>query len=253
MQDTGENVLLDNDRTEAAVEFMAKLYRTSMTPEVFKWEAVSNNRALIAGKASYILNSISAYRGAQKTQPEIAKDIFFVSALGGPGGTRWASGHVIYDYIIPKHARSVEAAKEFLLALVASYDQAMYSSELYNSPAFFNAPVPTGPRGYTEVRGAKTLRDLHERWFDRDPFALPGEAPDKLRVLKSALEWSTTVGHPGPASPAVGEVFETFVLPNMMANTVRGENPSAAVARARILTKGIFEKWRAKGLVGGAR
>lgn len=35
------------------------------------------------------------------------------------------------------------------------------------------------------VRDARTLRDLHER-----SFALPGEAPDKLRVLESAPEWS---------------------------------------------------------------
>ena len=34
---------------------MAKLFKESMVPEVFAWTAVSNNQALIAGKASYIL------------------------------------------------------------------------------------------------------------------------------------------------------------------------------------------------------
>ena len=41
---------------------------------------------LVAGRASYILNSISAYRTAQKDQPEVGADIFFRSPLVGPGG-----------------------------------------------------------------------------------------------------------------------------------------------------------------------
>ncbi len=61
------------------------------------------------------------------------------------------------------------------------------------------------------------------------------------------------MGHPGPASPAVGEVFGTFVLPNMMANAVRGLNPKTAIEQAETLIKVIYEKWRKKGLVGGTR
>ncbi|AQV02480.1 hypothetical protein B2D07_18040 [Desulfococcus multivorans] len=73
----------------------------SMTPEVFAWVPVSNNQALIAGKAAYILNSLSAYRSAQKEVPEIARDVLFVPALKGPRGTRWACEHLVYNYIIP--------------------------------------------------------------------------------------------------------------------------------------------------------
>ena len=251
VQDAGENVILNNERTIEAVQFMTKLYEAAMTPEVFAWAPASNNRALIAGKASYILNSVSAYRSGQKTVPEIAKDVFFVPALRGPRGTRWASEHVIYNYIIPKYSRNADTAKKFMLALVENYDQAMYYSELYNSPAFFDAPVPKGDRGYARIRGAKKMLDLHNAWFDKDPFALPGEATGKLQPLKDAMNWSTNVGHPGPASPAIGEVFGTFVVPNMMANAARGMNPQTAVEQAETLTKAIFEKWRKKGLVGG--
>jgi multiple sugar transport system substrate-binding protein len=251
VQDENENVILNNERTIEAVSFMARLFKTAMTPEVFAWEAASNNRALIAGKASYILNSISAYRSAQKKRPEIARDVYFVPPLKGPRGTRWTSEHVIYNYIIPKYSKNADLAKEFLLHLVANYDQAMYYSELYNSPAFFDAPVPSGNRGYPRVSGAKKLRDLHNAWFERDPFALPGEATDKLKVLRDAEKWSTNVGHPGPASPAIGEVFGTFVIPNMMANAARGMKPKVAVAQAETLVKTIFAKWRKKGLVGG--
>lgn len=254
VQDKNQNVIINNDKTIAAVEYMAKLFKEAMTPEVFAWGAASNNRLLIAGKASYILNSISAYRSGQKTKPEVAKDVFFVPPLKGPRGTAWASEHVVYNYVVPEYAKkNADTAQAFLLALVENYDQAMYNSELYNSPAFFNAKVPKGDRGYDKVKRARRMRDLHNAWFDNDPFALPGEATDKLKVLKDAEKWSTSIGHPGPASPAIGEVFGTFVVPNMMANAARGMKPPVAVAQAETLIKTVFEKWRAKGLVGGSR
>lgn len=253
VQDEKENVVLSHKNTIEAVAYMARLFKEAMTPEVFAWSAVSNNQALIAGRASYILNSISAYRSAQKQVPEIAKDVYFTPALKGPRGTRWACEHVVYNYIIPKYSKNEDTAKRFLLALIENYDQAMYNSELYTSPAFFDAPIPKGDRGYPNVNGAKTLRDLHNAWFDDDPFALPGEAKGKLKPLKDAEKWSTNVGHPGPTNPAIGEVFATFVLSNMMANAARGMKPELAVQQAELLAKAIFAKWRKKGLVGGKR
>jgi multiple sugar transport system substrate-binding protein len=253
VQDARENVVLDNPKTVEAVNYMKRLYAEAMVPEVFSWTAVSNNQALIAGRAAYILNSISAYRSAQKQVPEIARDIYFTPALKGPRGTGLHCEHVIYEYVIPLYSRNVETAKKFLLHLVENYDQAMYNSELYNSPAFFDAAVPKGKRGYPPVAGAKRLRDLHNAWFSDDPFALPGEAKGKLAVLKDAETWSTNVGHPGPANPAEGEIFSTFVVPNMFASAAQGGGAEEAVATAAGQARAIFEKWRGKKLVGGMR
>ena len=61
------------------------------------------------------------------------------------------------------------------------------------------------------------------------------------------------MGHPGPTNPAIGEVFSTFVLSNMMANAARGMKPELAVEQAELLAKSIFAKWRKKGLVGGKK
>ncbi len=250
-QDKNENVVIHNPRTVEAVEFMTRLFKAAMTPEIFSWSAVSNNQALIAGRASYILNSISAYRSAQEQVPEIAKDIFFVPALKGPTGTRWSSEHVIYIYVIPKYSKNADTAKQFMLALLESYDRAIYASKLYNSPAFFDTPVPSGSRGYAPIGGAKTLLDLSNAWFDDDPFRLEGEAKGKLRVLKDGLQWTTNVGHPGPANPAVGEIFSTFILPNMMASAAQGMKASEAVDQAESQIRTIFTNWRQRGLVGG--
>ena len=250
-QDAEERVSLDNKRTVEAVKYMKDLYDKTLTPEVFAWTPASNNQALIAGRASYILNSISAYRSAQQDVPEIAKDVYLTAALKGPRGTAWASEHVIYVSVIPKFAAAnADLAKQFLLDLVANYDRAMWESELYATPSYFNASVPRGDRGYPEVKGAKTMRDVFHAWFESDPFVLPGEAKGKLIPLMDAEKWSANVGYPGPASPAEGEIFGTFVIPNMFARVAQGkQTPEESVKQAAAECEKIFEKWRAQGLM----
>ncbi len=252
IQDENSNVILDNKKTVEAVKYMTELYQKTLTPEVFGWTAASNNQLLIAGKASYILNSVSAYRSAQKDVPEVAKDIFFTPALKGPRGTGWACEHVIYVTVIPKFsAKNADIAKKFLLDRVANYDRAMWESQLYNSPSYFNAPVLTGDRGYPAVAHAKHMRDLHNAWFAKDPFALPGERTDKLLTLKDAEKWSTNVGYPGTSNPAEGEIFGTFVLPGMFARVAQGKQTAEeSVKQTAEQCKVIFDKWRAKGLIG---
>ncbi len=255
IQDENSNVVLDNKNTVEAVKYMTDLYQKTLTPEVFGWTAASNNQLLIAGKASYILNSVSAYRSAQKDVPEVAKDIFFTPALKGPRGTAWACEHVIYVTVIPRFAeKNADLAKRFLLDRVANYDRAIWESKLYNSPSFFNSTVPTGERGYPAVHNAKHLRDLHNAWFAKDPFALPGERTDKLLPLKEAEKWSTNVGFPGTANPAEGEIFGTFVLPGMFARVAQGKQTAEeSVKQAHEQCKVIFDKWRAQGLIGGKK
>ena len=257
IQDEWDDVVLDQGvfkrRAVEAVKYMTELFHKAMTPEIFSWNAASNNQALIAGKASYIVNSISAYRSAQDTKPDIAKDVFFTGPLAGPNGTRWANVHVLYNYIIPKFAKAREdTAKQFIKYLAENYDQAMYNSKLYNSPSFFDTAVPKGNRGYAAIAGATRLLDLNNAWFADDPFRLQGEAHGKLKPLLGATSWTTNLGHPGYSNPAAGEVFNTFVLPNMMAKAARGSlTPEAAVEDAARQIRHIYEGWRKRGLIGG--
>lgn len=233
VQDENENVVINSDQTVAAAEFMKKLYEQTMTQEVFAWNPASNNQGLISGQLSYILNSISAWRTAQEANPEVADDVLFVSALQGPAA-KLAAQHVMYNWIVPSHARNVDAAKEFLLHYTTNFEQACYESQLYDFPAWRDR-VPR-----------------LDEWLSNDPFG--ANPPDKLAVLKDAVSWSTNVGHRGPANTAIGEVFATFIIPNMMAKAARGElSPMAAVAEAEAQIKPIFDKWRARGLIGGGR
>jgi maltose-binding protein MalE len=230
-QDENENVAINSDATVEAVAYMKKLFEQAMTDEVFAWNAASNNQGLISGELSYILNSISGYRTSQQSNPEVGADTAFVSALKGPK-TALVTSHVMYNWITPKYSKNVDAAKEFLLHYTENYAQATDASKLYDFPAF------------------KDRAPKLNQWLDKDPF---GSKPaNLLDVLKDATSWSTNVGHPGPSNTAIGEVFGTFVIPNMFAAAARGKkSPQQAVADAEAQMKPIFAKWKKRGLIGG--
>ncbi|MDP8959165.1 MAG: extracellular solute-binding protein [Actinomycetota bacterium] len=231
IQDENENVTINSPETLEAVEFMRDLFQGAMTDEVFAWNPASNNQGLISGELSYILNSISAYRTAQEANPEVAQDVFFVPALQGPA-EQWAAQHVMYNWIVPQHAGNIDAAKEFLLHYTENFALATWHSQLYDFPAF-----------------GERVPNL-EQWLDSDPFG--SQPADKLAVLKDATDWSTNIGHPGPASPAIGEVFNSFIIPNMLGRVARGEQEAQqAIEQAESQINSIFENWREQGLVGG--
>jgi multiple sugar transport system substrate-binding protein len=210
---------------------MAKLFRQTMTDEVFSWNAASNNQGLVAGKLSYILNSISAWRTAQGTSPDVADDTLFVRPLKGPVAAL-AAPHVMYNWVIPAYAKGADAAQELLLHYTANFAAATYASKLYDLSAW----PPLTPK----VDG----------WLGADPFG--AKPADKLSVLRDAVSWTRNMGYPGPASPAIGEVLSTFVLPNMLARAARGDaSPQQAVTDAHRQIEPIFAKWRSQGLVGG--
>ena len=234
VQDKSEKVVLDSPETVAAVEFMTRLYQQAMTPEVFSWNAASNNQGLVAGKLSYILNSISAWRTAQGVNPQVADDVFFTTALKGPADAR-AAQHVLYNYVVPKHAKNPDAAKEFLLHYTANWALATYHSKLYDFPSWPKLAPKLGT------------------WLAKDPFgAKPADKLAFLGDVDQAAQWSASIGHPGPSSPAIGEILGTYVIPNMFARAARGRmSPEETVKVAHTECEKIFGRWRQRGLVGG--
>ena len=231
IQDENENVIINSDATVAAVEYMNELFNNAMTPEIFAWNAASNNQGINSGELSYILNSISAYRTAQDEGLEVADDIWFSPALEGPE-TALVASHVMYNWLIPDFPDvNVAAAQEFLLHYTENLAPVAWHSKLYDFPAF-----------------PERVPDL-DAWLDDDPFG--SNPPDKLVVLKDSLDWATNVGHPGPANPAVGQIFGESIIPVMFAEAAQGtKTPAEAVADAEAQINAIFDNWRDQGLVG---
>jgi multiple sugar transport system substrate-binding protein len=222
VQDAEGRPALQSKETIAALEFMRALYKESMTPEVFTWDPASNNRMMLAGRASYVCNAISVTRTAEKENPELAKKIGLVPALQGPA-RRITAEHVMNCYVIWKFAENIDGAKQFLVDLVDVFPKVFQESEFYNFPCY-----PT------------TVPNL-DQLLANDPKADP---PGKYTALSGVLEWATNVGYPGYATAAIDEVFNTFVVPTMFARVAREElTPEAAVEAAHRDVERIFKKW----------
>ena len=223
VQDAEGNVTLNSKPTVEALKYMKALYQATETPEVFTWDPSSNNRAILAGRVSYVQNAISVTREAEKDNPDMSKKIQLTKALAGPV-RRLASEHVMDCYVIWNFAENKEGAKQFLVDLINNYEDAFKASEFYNFPSF-----------------PKTIPDL-QKLISNDPTASP---PNKYTVLSDALSWSTNVGYPGYATAAISEVFNTWVIPSMFAKAARGQvSPEQAAADAETETKRIFARWK---------
>jgi multiple sugar transport system substrate-binding protein len=222
-QDPEGRVVINSPQTIEALKFMKALQQEAQTNEVFTWDPSSNNRGILAGKLSFVLNAISVTRTAERENPDMSKKIQITPALKGPV-RRMAAEHVMDCYAIWNFAQNKEGAKQFLVDYIDAFADAFKASEFYNFPCF-----------------AKTVPNLTEM-IASDPKAQP---PDKYKVLGTVLDWATNVGYPGYATAAIDEVFNTFVIPTMFARAARGEaTPEEAARVAEQEIKRIFDKWR---------
>jgi len=191
------------------------------------WDASSNNRALLAGKVSLVLNAISTTRAAEDKKLPIADKLGLTPALKGSVRAIGLE-HVMDCYVIWKFADNIEGAKKFLVDYIDNFEQGFKGSEYYNFPCF-----PT------------TVPDI-KALLANDPHKPLG----KYKALDDVLHWATNVGYPGYANAATDEIFNTWVLNTMFAKAATGTLPIAdAIKEADSKCKAIFAKWDEKGLV----
>ncbi len=225
-QDEQGRPALATKETIEALRFARALYREAETAEVFTWDPSSNNRAMISGRCSFVQNAISVTRSAEKENPEMAEKIGLTPALAGPV-RRIAAEHLMSCYVVWKFARNPEGAKQFLVDLVDAFPAVFRESGFYSFPCY-----------------PATVPDL-ARQIASDSAARP---TGKYALLANALDWSANIGYPGYASPAVDEVFNTFVIPTMFARVAQDRaTPEEAVRVAQAEIARIFEKWSRPG------
>jgi multiple sugar transport system substrate-binding protein len=228
VQDEAGNLVLNSKNTLESIKFVKALFEEAMTPEVLAWDASSNNRAMLSGKVSAVLNAISVTRTAENEKMPIADKIMITKAAKGPV-RRIGLEHVMDVYVIWKFAENIEGAKKFLVDYIGDFRKGFLASEFYNFPCF-----------------PKTVPDIN-KLIAHDPKANP---PDKYAVLSDVLDWATNVGYPGYANAGIAEVFSTWVLNTMFAKAAVGaETPEAALAQAEAACKRIWDKWKERGMM----
>jgi multiple sugar transport system substrate-binding protein len=228
VQDAEGNPTLKSRHTLEALKFVKALYREAMTDEVFAWDASSNNRLMLAGRGSLTLNAISITRTGENQKISLSDRIWLTKGLAGPV-RRIALVHLMNVYTIWKFAENIQGAKQFLVDYVGNFRQAFLASQFYNMPCF-----------------PHTVPDLNAL-IANDARATPR---DKYNVFADVSTWTANVGYPGYANAAIDEIFRTWLISTMFAQTASGKvTPEQALHQADQEVRRVFQKWGSQGKV----
>ena len=228
IQSREHRVILNSKGTREALRFARELFRRGMTNEIFAWTASSNNNGMIAGRLSLALNAVSITRSLELSNTELADKIAFAPMPKGPHG-RMGLEHVMHTYMVWKFASNKKAARKFLADLEITYRGAFLNSKLYNFPAWPNA--------------VKNIR--------RPLMADDAKPRGKYGILDTiSRKYTYNVGYPGTANAAMGEVFDTYLIPEMFARVAQGRvTPDAAAREYHRRIGRIYAKWRRRGKI----
>jgi ABC-type glycerol-3-phosphate transport system substrate-binding protein len=183
MVDANDNIKIDSDETRKALEYLVKLMEVN-PPEVYAWDDAGNNRWIISGKGSGIMNPPSSWAVAKRDNPQIAEKIWHHAMPKGPKG-RFV-GQLPQFYGVWSFSKNKQAAKDLLLFISQreSMAQLVEASFGYDLPSFKsmydfdtwkNVGPPTGtvysypPRGdeQTSIAGAPARSEVGAQIYNQ--------------------------------------------------------------------------------------
>ncbi|ANV99638.1 ABC transporter substrate-binding protein [Bradyrhizobium icense] len=227
-QDEAGNLTINSKNTLEALRFVKGLFEDCMTAEVLAWDASSNNRQMLAGRSSLVLNAISVTRTGENQKMAIHEKIAVAKAAKGPV-RRMGLEHVMDCYVIWKFAENIPGAQKFLVDYIANFKEAFLASEFYNFPCF-----------------PQTVPDL-KQLISHDKKAVP---PDKYAVLEDVLDWATNIGYPGYSTAPISDTYQTWLLNTAFAEAATGaETPEDALKKLDTKMKAIWAKWKERGMI----
>ncbi|HWK94300.1 MAG TPA: extracellular solute-binding protein [Pseudolabrys sp.] len=135
MVDAKDNIKINSDETRQAMEIARKIAEV-MPAEVFAWDDAGNNRWLISGKGSSIMNPPSAWAVAKRDNPKVAEQCWSHPVPRGPKG-RFV-GQLPQFYGVWKFSKNKQAAKDLLtfISQKESIAQLVEASVGYDLPSF---------------------------------------------------------------------------------------------------------------------
>ena len=124
-----------SDKVRQALEYYAKLAQW-LPPDAPAWDNASNNKYLISGRGSLIMNPPSAWAVAKRDAPQVAEQCWTHGMPSGPAG-RYAP-FLPYFWGIWNFGRNKTAAKDLILHLSAAsaVEKMVIASAGYDLPAF---------------------------------------------------------------------------------------------------------------------
>jgi ABC-type glycerol-3-phosphate transport system substrate-binding protein len=141
--DAKGNITVKSDPVRQAVEYYTKLARF-FPPDAPAWDNASNNKYLVSGKGSLIMNPPSAWAVAKRDAPQVAEQCWTHGMAAGPKG-RFAP-FLPYFWGIWSFGKNKPAAKSLLthLSQPKSIEKLVAASQGFDLPSFANlTTLPT--------------------------------------------------------------------------------------------------------------
>jgi hypothetical protein len=133
--DAKGNITIKTDEMRQALEYYKKLIQW-LPPEVASWDDAGNNKYLVSGQASLIMNPPSAWAVAKNVAPQVAEQCW---THGFPAGPKGRFAPYLPNFLTAwKFSKNKEAAKS-LIAHMSSADSItkfVAASGGYDLPAF---------------------------------------------------------------------------------------------------------------------
>ncbi len=129
------DITVKTDAVKQALEFYKKLM-AFLPPDVPAWDDASNNKYLVSGQASLIMNPPSAWAVAKRDAPKVAEQCWTHGFAAGPKG-RFAP-FVPYFWSIWNFSKNQSAAKSLIahLSSARASEQMVIASGGYDLPSF---------------------------------------------------------------------------------------------------------------------
>jgi multiple sugar transport system substrate-binding protein len=215
MVDSDSNVTIDSPESIEAIKYAMALYKTFI-PGTESWLDVNNNRAFLAGKVGVIANGVSAYYAAANDPKlkAIAEDVGSTNLPVGKSG-KDVELHQVTSAVVFKYTKYPNAAKLYLQYM---FEKPQMSKWIESSSAYC----------------CQTLKAYADNpiWTANPVFAPYAKASATLR----------TNGYAGPLGPASAAVMADYILVDMFAEAVTGQqSPKQAAARAAERAKRYYK------------
>jgi ABC-type glycerol-3-phosphate transport system substrate-binding protein len=213
--DANGNITVKSDPVRQALDYYRRLAQF-LPPDAPAWDNASNNKYLVSGKGSLIMNPPSAWAVAKRDAPQVAEQCWTHGMAAGPKG-RFAP-FLPYFWGIWSFGKNKPAAKSLLVHLSQpkSVEKLVAASQGFDLPSFAN--LTTLPTWAEEGPPKGTL------------YHYPN--PHNHQVLSVAAQ-------PAPPKIAV-QIYTQAVMTKMVVRHMQGEPMEKTLAWAESEVEGFM-------------
>ncbi|MBX9591563.1 MAG: extracellular solute-binding protein [Hyphomonadaceae bacterium] len=213
--DAKGSITVKSDPVRKALEYYVKLAQW-LPPDAPAWDNAANNRYLISGKGTLIMNPPSAWAVAKRDAPQVAEQLWTHGMPSGPAG-RYAP-FLPYFWGIWSFGKNKTAAKDLLLFLSqrSAVEKMVNASAGYDLPAF-------------------------EKLTDFRIWAEIGPPPGTLYHYPNPHDHQTLSVAAAPAPPKIAvQIYTQAIHTKMVVRLIKGEPMEKTLAWAESELEGYM-------------